>query len=130
MSKSIDDLHPKLAPLCLELLRQCAEAGIDVRIIFTYRTPEDQDALYAHGRTQPGAKVTNLTGTQSLHCFEINGKPASKAFDIGVFDHGRYITNGGDPRYLKAGEIGEKLGLIWGGRWHDPHDPSHFQLKA
>src|SRR5574343_1544593 len=43
-----------------------------------YRSNEEQDALYAQGRTTKGKIVTNAKAGQSKHNF----KP-SKAFDIG-----------------------------------------------
>lgn len=130
MSKEISQLHPKLQPLCLQFLHNCVYNGLDVRVTFTYRTPEEQDALYSQGRTKAGLIVTNLKGDKSLHCFELDGKPAARAFDFGVFYKDKYIADGDDPRYLQAAEIGEKLGLESGIRWKHPHDPSHLQLKA
>jgi len=127
-SRDICDLHPDLQPLCEKLLDQLKDAGIDARVIFTYRTPAEQNKIYAQGRTLPGKKVTNLQGSASKHCFTIGDKPAAKAFDLAIFDNGDYVENGDDPRYLQAGEMGEALGLTWGGRWHSPHDPSHFQI--
>lgn len=130
MSKSIADLHPILQPLCREFLIKCKDAKLDARIIFTYRSDEEQDKLYAQGRTVKGVRVTNLKGGESKHNFSINEEPASKAFDFGVFtSDGDYITNGADWRYEKAGKIGEALGLRWGGRWRSPFDPSHLELR-
>lgn len=124
----ISHLHPLLQPLCRTFLEKCTAAGLDVRITFTYRSPEEQDALYAKGRTAPGKRVTNVRGGFSKHNFRLDGKPASKAFDFGIFDKGKYIKNGKDARYTQAGEIGESLGLAWGGRWEDPFDAGHLQL--
>jgi peptidoglycan L-alanyl-D-glutamate endopeptidase CwlK len=128
VSKDINDLHPNLQPVCILFLKDCSAAGLDARLIFTYRTPAEQDAMYAQGRTMPGPKVTSLRGTQSKHCYTIAGKPAAKAFDFGIFEGGRYISDGKHPSYTKAGELGEFRGLVWGGRWKVPFDPSHLQL--
>lgn len=131
MSKNIGDLHPKLAPLCLEWMHNCVYAGLDVRIAFTYRSPEEQNALYTQGRTKPGKIVTNLKGGASKHCFEIDGKPASKAFDFEIFDRGTYITDGEDPRYKQAGDIAIKLGMVWGGNFVHPRpDYDHVEMKG
>lgn len=128
-SRDIEDLHPDLQQPCRDLLAKCDSEGINAKVIFTYRTPEEQDDLYAQGRTIPGRKVTNIKGAASKHCFTIDGNPAAKAFDIAVFDErGGYIEDGNDKRYWTVGKIGEALGLTWGGRWKSPHDPSHFQL--
>lgn len=130
MSKSINDLHPILQPLCQEFLDKCKAAKLDVKILFTYRSDDEQDKLYEQGRVTPGVRVTNLKGGESKHNFSINDNPASKAFDFGLFtSQGDYITNGSDWRYGKAGKIGEGLGLRWGGRWKSPFDPGHLELR-
>jgi peptidoglycan L-alanyl-D-glutamate endopeptidase CwlK len=38
-------------------------------VIFGYRSVEEQDWLYAQGRTRPGNKVTNARGGSSAHNF-------------------------------------------------------------
>jgi peptidoglycan L-alanyl-D-glutamate endopeptidase CwlK len=129
-SKDIADLDQYMQPLCEQFLAQCASEGLEVKIIFTYRSPAEQDKIYAQGRTAPGKKVTNLDGRHSKHCaVDANGDPAAKAFDFGIYEEdGTYVTNGDDPRYLQAGEIGEALGMTWGGRWTQPHDAGHLQI--
>lgn len=127
-SKDIADLHPNLREACKAHLADCLAEGLDVRLIFTYRTPQEQDRIYEQGRTRPGARVTNLRGTQSKHCYTIGAAPAAKAYDIGIFFDGEYIDDGSHPHYLKAGELGEARGLKWGGRWKKPFDPSHFEI--
>ena len=32
------------------------------------------------------------------------------------------------PNYMEAGELGESVGLIWGGRWKNADMP-HLQVK-
>lgn len=46
-----------------------------------------------------------------------------RAFDVGLAK-GKPSAN----ELRIAGEIGEALGLTWGGRWKDP-DPVHFSLR-
>lgn len=128
LSKKIEHLHPDLQSKCAEFLTKCADVGLDVHLIFTYRSPDEQDKIYAQGRTTPGKIVTNLNGLRSKHCFTLNGAPAAKAFDFGIFDGKAYVGNGSDPRYTTAGEIGEGLGLTWGGRWKQPFDPGHLEI--
>ena len=84
------------------------------------RTYEEQNALYEQGRTKPGRVVTNARGGYSNHNFGI-------AFDIGVFEGGRYL--GESPAYKAVGAIGMKLGLEWGGNWKSIQDEPHFQLR-
>lgn len=128
MNADINQLCPELQSDCREFLLKCKLAHLDVRILFTYRTPTEQDAKYAQGRTTPGHIITKLKGDKSKHCHMENGKPSAKAFDFGIFDNGNYITDGNDFRYKSAGEIGKALGLNWGGDWHNPFDPSHLEI--
>lgn len=122
-------LHPELQPLAIEWLNECLKEGLHVRIIQTWRDPLYQDKLFAQGRTRPGNIATDLTGKSSLHCFTIDGQPASKAFDFACFDkQNSYITHGTDPAYSMAGNIGVHLGLIWGGNWTGFKDYDHLQL--
>ncbi len=37
-------------------------------------------------------------------------------------------NNNGTPDYIEIGEIGESVGLKWGGRFSSPDYP-HFELK-
>lgn len=129
MSRDLNLLHPTLKPICLAFLKKCEEQGLDVFITFTYRTPEQQNEIYAQGRTKPGKIVTSLKGNQSKHCFTIDGKPAAKAFDVLIRQNKKIIEDGSDPFYTKIGLIGEALGLTWGGRWKKPFDPGHFEIK-
>lgn len=129
MDTNLNDLHPDLKPLAALWLSECLQNGLNVRIIQTWRDPVYQDKLFSQGRTNPGAIITHLDGGHSLHCFTIDGKPASKAFDFACFDkNSAYIANGADDHYAFAGQIGIKLGLAYGGSWTTFKDYDHLQL--
>lgn len=126
---NLADLHPDLQPLCQKWLEGCKAQNLAVKVIQTWRDPVYQDRLYAKGRTTPGPIVTELTGSKSLHCCTVAGKPASKAFDFACFaKDGSYITLGTDEHYTLAGQVGLSLGLVWGGDWHGFKDYDHFEL--
>jgi peptidoglycan LD-endopeptidase CwlK len=127
---NLSDLHPDLQPLATQWLNECLQQGLHVKIIQTWRDPAYQDQLFAQGRTAAGPVVTDLNGSQSLHCFTIDGKPASRAFDFACFDStGAYITDGTDNHYALAGQIGISMGLEWGGNWKGSLvDYDHLQL--
>ena len=55
--------HPRLQALAAELIRKCADQGLQIKIGETLRTTAEQDALYAQGRTKPGKIVTNAKGS-------------------------------------------------------------------
>lgn len=118
--KNILTLLPEVRPLARALVHKADLAGIRIKIISGFRSYEEQDALYAQGRTAPGPIITNATAGYSNHNFGI-------AFDIGVFEGNRYF--GDSPKYKAVGVIGMDLGLEWGGSWKTIIDQPHFQLR-
>jgi len=122
-SRSPEDLAPELREIHNQFIQACKLAGLDIVTICTYRSNEDQQKAY-------DAKLSNCKPGQSKHnMVNAQGKPASKAFDVGVIRNGKYIGNGKDPNYLSAGKIGEDLGLKWAGRWTGKlKEVAHFEL--
>lgn len=118
--KVIATLLPEVKPYARSLVHKATAAGINIKIISGLRTYEEQDALYAQGRTTSGKKVTNAKGGQSNHNFGI-------AFDIGVFEGSKYLDD--SPKYKTIGILGAELGLEWGGNWKSIVDQPHFQLR-
>ena len=118
--RNIATLLPQVQPLARALIESAAAIGIAIKVISGTRTYEEQNALYEQGRSKPGRIVTNARGGYSNHNFGV-------AFDIGVFEGGRYLEE--SPLYEKVGILGESLGLEWGGRWKFKDAP-HFQLKT
>ena len=90
-------------------MKKAAQHGITIKVIAGLRTYEEQNELFAQGRTKPGRIVTNARGGFSNHNFGI-------AFDVGVFEGANYL--GESPKLPKAvGALGMDLGLEWGGNW-------------
>jgi peptidoglycan L-alanyl-D-glutamate endopeptidase CwlK len=118
--KTIATLHPDAQPYARALVQKAAAVGITIKVISGLRTFEEQDALYAQGRTAPGPKVTNAKGGQSNHNYGI-------AFDVGVFEGTKYLPE--SPKYKAVGALGTELGLEWGGSWKTIVDQPHFQLR-
>lgn len=116
-------LHPKLQEIIPTFLYKCECNGLKVKITETVRTVGEQNDLYAQGRTRLGVVVTNAKGEDysSMHQWGV-------AFDVCRND-GKGAYNNSDGWFEKVGEIGESLGLEWGGRWQGFIDRPHFQLK-
>lgn len=121
-SRKVEDLHPKVAELCRTFIDRCKNEGIDVLITSTYRDKESQDALYAQGRTKPGAKVTNAKAGQSWHNWRV-------AFDVVPLVHGKAVWDD-EALWRKLGQIGQEVGLEWGGAWRSFADKPHFQYTG
>lgn len=116
-SRRLDDLSPRFRPLAIELLARLTEARIQVMIIETLRSMKEHEANLIKGVSW------------TPHSKHIDGD----AIDIcpySVYDlHGddKLQWNSGDPIWTKIGEIGESLGLRWGGRWTQK-DMGHFEF--
>lgn len=108
-SRQLSDLHPKVMQMCMEFIKRCKEAGIDILITSTYRDNESQNALYAQGRTTAGNKVTNARAGQSFHNYRA-------AFDFAPIKNGKIDWND-TKTFTRCGEIAETVGLVWSGRW-------------
>jgi peptidoglycan L-alanyl-D-glutamate endopeptidase CwlK len=120
--RDITQLHPKLQKTIPVFLAKCEMAGRKIKIGECARTKQEQDALYAQGRTKPGNIVTNAKGStySSHHQF-------GTAVDIYRADGmGSYYNE--DGFFDEVGKIGQSLGLEWGGSWHSIIDKPHFQL--
>lgn len=120
--RDINRCHPRLIELSKKLVSACKGQGLIIGIGESFRTKEEQDALYAKGRTAPGNIVTNAKGSSysSHHQW-------GTAFDIYRSD-GKGVYVDSDGFFEKVGKIGKSIGLEWGGDWKSPVDKPHFQL--
>ncbi|NYT62453.1 M15 family metallopeptidase [Alcaligenaceae bacterium] len=116
----IATLLPEAQPIARALVQKAALSGIEIKIISGLRTYDEQNELYAQGRTKPGIKVTNARGGYSNHNFGI-------AFDVGVFEGKKYLSE--SVKYKAVGVLGLDMGLEWGGNWKTIVDQPHFQLR-
>jgi peptidoglycan L-alanyl-D-glutamate endopeptidase CwlK len=129
--RDITQCHPVLQKRIKKWIAACRKAGIIVGIGECLRTVDEQDELYAKGRTKPGTICTNAKGStySSMHQWGIavdfylmlmdidgDGKTSDDAFNdsTGVFE--------------KAGAIAKKYKLEWGGGWTSIKDRPHLQL--
>ncbi len=108
-------LSPECERLAEQFLNTCEKNGYKLKITSGYRSQEEQNRLYAQGRTAPGAIVTwtkksKHTTRNAFDCAFIGKDPYPKNFD-----------------WTKIGILGEKLGLKWGGRFKQK-DLVHFEL--
>lgn len=124
----LDRLHPAVRARGTALLELCAQSGLSVLVSQGLRTWEEQDALYARGRTAPPLGrtqvVTMAKGGRSYHNFGL-------AFDIVVLDAVNKAGWDSDhPGWRTAGALGKSVGLDWGGDWARFKDLPHFQYTG
>lgn len=84
-----------------------------------YRSIEDQDKIFARGRTEAGARVTNAMGGQSAHNYGM-------ATDWVWFDPVTFLPVWESGRWDEYRDAVHVAGLKWGG---DFNDRPHNQLK-
>ncbi|RKS26342.1 peptidoglycan L-alanyl-D-glutamate endopeptidase CwlK [Flavobacterium endophyticum] len=126
-------LHPIVREEAAKIIEECDSAlsgRAKVRVTQGLRTFEEQDALYAQGRTNPGKKVTNAKGGQSIHnygfavdiCLIIDGKTAS-------WDTAKDWDNDKIADWYECVKIFAKHGWEWGGNWKTFKDMPHFDKR-
>ena len=124
-------LYPAFAEQLRYFESRLAAAKLPFHLFMGLRTFEDQDELYAQGRTKPGKIVTNARSGDSLHQY---GLAADYVLDGQVEKPGiqwswntRADLNADRNDWLQMGEIAESWGLEWGGRWKRFPDLPHVQ---
>lgn len=122
MSRDLTKLSPFMHGKAIEFISACHDAGIaDVFIICTDRSDADQLLAF-------NCHASNCKPGQSAHNAQnADGLPSSEAFDIGIIRAGKYIGDGNDLDYQKAGLIGKSIGLVWAGDWTSFKEVAHFQ---
>jgi peptidoglycan L-alanyl-D-glutamate endopeptidase CwlK len=126
--RELNLLHPQVREKAERLIALCKDAGVPIIITQTLRTREEQDALYAKGRTAAGKVVTHAQYPLSMHCWGL-------AFDVARAD-GKPDSGGakgfydGDNFFRRVGELGKSIGLTWGGDWATFPDKPHFEDRG
>jgi len=98
------------------------------RFTHVLRTKQEQDELFAIGRTKPGKIVTNARGGYSYHnyglavdiCLIIDGKTA-------VWDAKTDFDFDGIADWMEIVRVFKAYGWEWGGDWRRFPDLPHFQ---
>lgn len=113
--ESASGLLPAVQKLADLFIALAATEGFNLRVTSGWRSFEEQEKLYAQGRTTPGKIVTNARAGESWHNWGC-------AFDVAD------RIRGYDIDWERVGKIGERCGFEWGGRWAGFIDRPHFQL--
>jgi peptidoglycan L-alanyl-D-glutamate endopeptidase CwlK len=115
----IERLEPIFGSRVAKWYSELLDKKIPALIYCSTRTPEEQEELYAKGRTKPGTKVTNARGIppQSLHI----GGHAIDFVPLARTPTGDYIASWDDhSTYAICQKIAEKHGLRHLD-WEEPH---------
>ena len=128
----IKELHPKIRKEVYNLIEHINTKILlgkaKVRITDVYRSFEEQDKLYAKGRTEPGNKVTDAKAGYSFHNYGL-------AFDFCLlltdnntisWDINKDFDNDKKADWLEVVNVFKTSGWLWGGDWSKPDYP-HLQ---
>lgn len=130
----------------LQFLNECASAGLDVVVMEVERDDPKQLEHWQKGRRLDGGKwvVVGKTVTQARTAAETAHGRRGPRHDAGAaaFDFakctGEKTADWSDPEFFRrCGEIGERLGFVWGGRFGesrpgagDGWDGGHLELPG
>ena len=120
-------MHPLLRTELTSILSEIEQGGVSIRLTQTLRTIQEQNDLYAIGRTKPGKIVTNAKGGQSYHNWAL-------ALDICLLHKDGSVSwslnedldKDGIADWMEVVKVFEKYGWEWGGKWKFKDTP-HFQ---
>jgi peptidoglycan LD-endopeptidase CwlK len=121
----IELLHPAIRQDVKDSIFILAERNIKIRIVQGLRTFEEQNSLYAQGRTLPGNIVTNAKGGESYHNyglaidFCIVEADGSISWDMNEKDSSGDII----PIWKQVTDLFGMKGFNWGGYWKFKDNP-------
>lgn len=132
-----NQLHPAVRDEVIKLIDEIENAwpqNRKIRIVQGLRTIDEQNALYAQGRSKGGAVVTNARGGSSFHNYGL-------AFDFAIMydkdNNGTYEELSWDIKYDSDHDgvsdwrdVVNKFkaaGWEWGGDWKSIQDEPHLQ---
>lgn len=129
-------LHPKLrdeATLIYSEICSALTGKAMCRFSYTLRTFEEQNALYAQGRTTPGGIVTQAKSGQSYHNYGLAldivllvDKDNNGSFETASWDTKTDFDGDGQADWQEIVNIFKRHGWEWGGDWKFTDMP-HFQ---
>src|SRR6201996_376945 len=117
-------VDPELANKVRAAADSLAANGTYLLVVSGLRTADQQNALYAQGRTAPGHIVTNAKAGQSMHNYGL-------AVDVVPYlsgQTGALNWNPSTPQYQAMVAAMKAQGLVWGGDWIHFKDEDHFQM--
>ena len=133
----IKKLHPAIRDevACLiDALEVAMPISMKIRIVQGLRTIDEQNNLYAIGRTIPGKKVTNAKGGKSYHNYGLaidfaimydkdnNGSFETLSWDI-FYDHDK----NGKRDWAQVVDAFKAKGYGYGGDWKSLKDYPHLE---
>jgi len=145
INAKLKTLHPSFRQKAIDFFNKAEDQGFQLDMVYGFRSIELQNNLYAQGRIFSSVKdkkgrivnrssvCTNARGGTSYHNyglafdFKIIGyKTCKKTSSVANLKPKQRWEQGME----KMGQLGESLGMTWGGRWTRLRDRPHFQYKG
>ena len=122
MDRALDSLSSDCKPVVIEVLARLVERQIAVLIVQTSRTVSEQQANLINGTSH--LRLSKHLPRKLRH-LRTGGPDDEKADAIDLCPYALYQLHGPrklawsaiDPAWRVIGDVGELLGLRWGGRW-------------
>ncbi|KAB8137927.1 M15 family metallopeptidase [Gracilibacillus oryzae] len=124
------NLHPLVEDARDQLIDEAEKIGISILITDGFRSSEEQEAIYAKGRTTEGSIVTYAKAGESYHNyglaidFAIQPNPGEAIWDM-EYDG----NNNGESDWMEVVAIAKSLGFSWGGDFSQFKDYPHLQMN-
>ncbi len=127
MASKLNGLSPDLLDKLGRVMAAMAALGHPMKVVQGLRTVEQQQVLYAQGRTAPGKIVTNCDGIKNKSNHQAAADGFGHAADCAFDDPDPF----GEKHPWRAyGACAVASGLVWGGDWKPPLiDRPHVELK-
>jgi peptidoglycan L-alanyl-D-glutamate endopeptidase CwlK len=126
-TSKLNCVHPELVAHVERMLFAMRALGFPMVVTDGVRTLEQQQALYAKGRTAPGPIVTKADGTIVRSNHQPHADGFGHAVDCAFIVNGRPSWDEGLPWPL-YGAMAKALGLRWGGDFKSIVDRPHVEL--
>lgn len=135
--RRVQTLHPLIRQDIISAVT-LAETGFNdrmqIRIAQATRTFDEQNALYAIGRTSPGRKVTNAKGGQSIHNYGLavdfvlmHDKDNNGTYEEISWDINKDFDEDKQKDWDEVVFVFETFGFSWGGNWRTFKDYPHIE---
>ncbi|MEK3814263.1 peptidoglycan-binding protein [Bacillus sp. FSL K6-1284] len=117
-------IHPVVKETAIEVIKRAYKEKIYVQITSGYRSFEEQNRLYAQGRTAPGKIVTKARAGQSNHNYGL-------AVDyVLLSSDGKKALWTVNSKWRRVAQIAKALGFAWGGDWKSFKDYPHLEMMG
>lgn len=133
LADKLEGVHPELRHKVERIQAAMMALGFPMFVVFGVRTREQQQALYAKGRTAPGKIVTNCDGIVKKSDHQVKSDGFGHAVDLAfVNDPNTPLdeTWAETSPWACYGACAKALGLGWGGDWVGILDRPHIYRKA